>query len=47
MKAILNVEDEPEESSGRYLAKLADQVDVIVNGDYGADHSALSSHHNF
>ena len=33
------------QGSGRYFAKLADSVDVIVNGDYGADHSALSEQH--
>lgn len=31
--------------SGRYSARLADKFSVIVNGDYGADHSALSETH--
>ena len=30
---------------GRYTAKLADTVCAIVNGDYGADHAALSQEH--
>ena len=33
------------QGTGRYFAKLADTVQVIVNGDYGADHCALSQDH--
>ena len=35
----------PSPSSGRFAGKLAGVVDVVVNGDYGADHSALSERH--
>ena len=38
----LNTEDA---SDGRMKAYLADKVPVIVNGDYGADHAALSGKH--
>ena len=31
--------------SGRFSGTLADVVDVIINRDYGADHSALSLRH--
>ncbi len=31
--------------SGRYRGKLAYQIDIVVNLDYGADHSALSMRH--
>ena len=47
----LTTEDCTSDSNGislpadRFKAKLADTVDVIVNGDYGADHSAFSSEH--
>lgn len=30
------------QGSGRVFAQLADSVDVIVNGDYRADHSEWS-----
>lgn len=30
---------------GRIRAKLAGTVDVVVNGDYGEDHAALSKSH--
>ena len=33
------------QGTGRYIGKLADTVDVIINGDYGADHCALSKEH--
>lgn len=32
-------------SAGRFDGKLADTVPVVVNGDYGADHSAFSETH--
>ena len=30
---------------GRLRGKLADEIDVVINGDYGADHSAISEEH--
>ena len=36
---------EPLANSGKYKAMLADHIDVVINGDYGADHSALSQEH--
>ncbi len=35
----------PAVGSGRFKAKLEDAIDVVVNGDYGANHSALSAQH--
>ena len=32
-------------NNGRFKARLADAVDVLVNGDYGADHAAISTQH--
>lgn len=32
-------------SNGRIVAVLADSVPVVVSGDYGSDHAALSEHH--
>lgn len=35
----------PSNGRGRFKAKLADKVEVVVNGDTGADHSAISERH--
>jgi len=37
--------DRPSGMSGRYSATLADKVEVVLNGDYGSDHCALSEKH--
>ena len=31
--------------TGRYAGQLEDLFDVIINSDYGADHSSLSMQH--
>jgi hypothetical protein len=35
----------PNPGDGKFKASLADTVPIIVNGDYGADHSAVSQYH--
>ena len=42
---VASTQDAVSFNSGRYQANLADTVDVLVNGDYGADHDALSEDH--
>lgn len=44
-KPVASTQDAVAFSSGRYPANLADTVNVMVNGDYGEDHAALSDKH--
>jgi len=42
---VLTTKIGPKQGSGRYRGLLADTVPVVVNGDYGADHSAMCEFH--
>ena len=42
---VASTQDAVSFNSGRYQAKLADTVDMLVSGDYGADYAALSEDH--